>query len=57
MSETSFTSDDPDIPDTPPPAEAGEPEIDDQPMGPPDDLDPEDAPLPGVPENEPPATD
>ena len=57
MSETSITPDDPDIPDAPPPAEDGEPETDDQPMGPPAELDPEDAPLPGLPEAEPPAAD
>jgi hypothetical protein len=57
MSETSITPDDPDIPDDPPPAENGEPETEDQPMGPPAGLDPDDAPLPGVPEAEPPAAD
>jgi hypothetical protein len=30
-------------------------EVDDQPLGVPEDLDPEDAPLPGIPEAEPPA--
>ena len=49
MSETPITPDDPDIPDEPPPAEDGEPETDDQPLGPPAELDPEDAPLPGLP--------
>jgi hypothetical protein len=34
---------------------AGEPEVPDQPLGAPADLDPEDAPLPGLPESEPPA--
>jgi hypothetical protein len=38
-----------------PPEEGGTTEIDDQPLGVPDDLDSEDAPLPGVPEKEPPA--
>ena len=57
MSETPITPDDPDIPDAPPPAEDGEPETHDQPLGPPADLDPEDAPLPGVPEAEPPAAE
>jgi hypothetical protein len=47
MSETPITPQDPDIPDEPPPADAGEPEIDDQPMGPPAEMDPEEAPLPG----------
>ena len=57
MSETPITPDDPDIPENPPPAEDGEPETDDQPLGPPAELDPDDAPLPGLPENEPPAAD
>jgi hypothetical protein len=30
------------------------PEVEDQPLGPPPDLDPEDAPAPGLPESEPP---
>ena len=33
------------------------PEVDDQPLGPPADLDEDDAPLPGLPESEPPAAD
>jgi hypothetical protein len=57
MSETPITPDDPDIPDEPPPAEDGSPEVDDQPLGPPADLDPEAAPLPGLPRKEPPAAD
>jgi membrane AbrB-like protein len=57
MSETPITPQDPDIPDEPPPAEDGTPEIDDQPLGPPAEMDPEDAPLPGIPEREPPAAD
>jgi uncharacterized protein len=57
MSETPITPDDPDIPDEPPPAEDGSPETDDQPLGPPAGLDPEDAPLPGLPRKEPPAAD
>lgn len=32
----------------------GEAEVDDQPLGVPDELEPEEAPLPGVPEKEPP---
>ncbi len=48
---------DPKIPDAPPAADDGAPEEDDQPMGPPAELDPEDAPLPGLPEKEPPAAD
>jgi uncharacterized protein len=55
--ETPITPQDPDIPDDPPPAEDGSPETDDQPLGPPADLDEDDAPLPGVPENEPPQSD
>jgi hypothetical protein len=57
MSETPITPDDPDIPDEPPPAEDGSPEEDDQPLGPPAEMDPEDAPLPGLPEREPPQAD
>jgi uncharacterized protein len=55
--ETPITPSDPDIPDAPPPSEDGAPEADDQPLGPPAELDPEDAPLPGLPEREPPAAD
>jgi hypothetical protein len=57
MSETPITPDEPDVPDDPPPAGDGAPEIDDQPLGVPDDLDPGDAPLPGLPESEPPQAD
>jgi hypothetical protein len=57
MSETPITPDDPDIPDSVPPAEDGSPELEDQPMGPPADADGEDAPLPGLPEREPPQAD
>ena len=57
MNETPITPQDPEIPDDRPPAEAGDPEADDQPLGPPAELDPEDAPLPGIPENEPPQAD
>ena len=45
------------IPEDPPPAEDGSPEDDDQPMGPPADMDEDDAPLPGLPDKEPPAAD
>jgi membrane AbrB-like protein len=55
--ETPITPQDPDIPDKPPPAEDGTPEVEDQPLGPPAELDPEKAPLPGIPESEPPAAD
>ena len=55
VSETPITPQEPEIPDTAPPATDGEPELDDQPLGPPAELDPEDAPLPGLPESEPPA--
>jgi len=54
MSESPITPQDPDIPGAPPPPGEGAPEIDDQPLGVPEDLEPEDAPLPGVPESEPP---
>ena len=57
MSETPITPEDPDIPDAPPPAGGGEPELHDEPMGPPSELEPDDAPLPGLPESEPPAAD
>jgi hypothetical protein len=57
MTETPITPDDPDIPSSPPPAESGEPEVDDQPLGPPADMPAEDAPLPGIPEREPPQAD
>ena len=57
MTESEITPQDPEIPDRPPPAPAGgEPELPDQPLGPPADLDEQDAPLPGLPENEPPAS-
>jgi hypothetical protein len=55
--ETPITPEDPDVPpDSPPPGE-GEPEVDDEPLGVPADLPPDDAPLPGLPETEPPAAD
>jgi hypothetical protein len=57
MSETPITPEDPDVPAEPPAADDGEPEIPDQPLGPPDDLPEEDAPLPGLPEAEPPQAD
>ena len=57
VAETPITPDDPDIPAQPPPAEEGTPETDDQPMGPPAELPGEDAPLPGLPEREPPQAD
>jgi hypothetical protein len=55
--ETPITPEDPEIPGSPPPPGDGGPEIADQPLGPPADLDPEDAPLPGLPESEPPQAD
>ena len=55
--ETPITPDDPEIPSEPPPQEDGSPEVDDQPLGPPADMPEEDAPLPGLPEREPPAAD
>jgi hypothetical protein len=45
------------VPEDPPPADDSTPEVPDQPLGPPAELDEEDAPLPGVPEREPPATE
>ena len=57
MSETPITPDDPDVPGEAPDAEAVQPEVPDQPLGPPADLDGDDAPLPGLPENEPPQAD
>jgi hypothetical protein len=54
---TPITPEDPDVPEDPPDAGEGEPEIPDQPLGPPSDLDEEDAPLPGLPRTEPPAAD
>jgi hypothetical protein len=56
-SETPITPDDPDIPSEPPEPEGAESEVDDQPLGPPADLDEDDAPLPGLPESEPPASE
>ena len=53
MSETPITPEDPDVPDEPPPSGDGDPEIHDQPLGPPADLDEDDAPSPGLPESEP----
>ena len=47
-------SDDPEIPDAPPGDAGGESEVDDQPLGAPEDMEPEEAPLPGLPEAEPP---
>jgi hypothetical protein len=52
--ETPITPEDPDVPDTPPEPGDGAPEIDDEPLGVPAELDPADAPLPGLPEREPP---
>ena len=46
-----------DIPADPPPADDPSPEVPDQPLGPPADLDEDDAPLPGIPEKEPPASE
>ena len=57
MTETPITPQDPDIPDEPPPAGGGEAETADQPLGPPADLDGEEAPSPGLPEAEPPQSE
>jgi hypothetical protein len=57
MTETPITPDEPDIPADPPAPEDGAPEVHDQPLGPPAELDEDDAPLPGLPESEPPASE
>ena len=54
MSQTPITPQDPEVPEAAPPAEDGAPEVDDQPLGPPTGADPDEAPLPGLPEAEPP---
>jgi len=53
---TDITPEDPDIPSEPPEADDSTPEVEDQPLGPPADMSEEDAPLPGIPEKEPPAS-
>jgi hypothetical protein len=55
--ETPITPEDPEVPSEPPDRDAVEPEVDDQPLGPPADADDDDAPLPGLPESEPPASE
>jgi hypothetical protein len=52
-----ITPSEPEIPDETPEPEDGTPEVEDQPLGPPADLPEEDAPLPGIPEKEPPASE
>jgi hypothetical protein len=52
-----ITPEDPEIPSNPPDPDASDPEVADQPLGPPADLDEDDAPLPGIPEKEPPASE
>jgi hypothetical protein len=54
---TPITPQKPDIPERLPPRGDGSPEIPDEPLGLPADLDDEDAPLPGLPEREPPQAD
>jgi hypothetical protein len=54
---TPITPEDPELPPEPPRPGTGDPEIDDQPLGVPEELDPDDAPLPGFPESEPPQAD
>ena len=54
---TDITPDDPEIPDDPPGPDDSSPEVEDQPLGPPADMAEEDAPLPGIPEREPPASE
>ena len=53
--ETPITPEEPEIPAEPPDPDAVEPEVEDQPLGPPSELDEDEAPLPGLPEAEPPA--
>ena len=55
--ETPITPEEPEIPAEPPDPDAIEPEVDDQPLGPPADLDEDESPLPGLPESEPPASE
>ena len=55
--DTPITPEEPEIPDAAPAADDGEPEIHDQPLGVPAELDEDDAPLPGVPRSEPPQAD
>ena len=55
--ETPITPEEPEIPAEPPDPDAVEPEVDDQPLGPPSELDEDEAPLPGLPESEPPASE
>jgi hypothetical protein len=54
---TPITPKKPEIPDRVPPPGSGAPEVPDEPLGLPADLDEEDAPLPGLPEREPPQAD
>lgn len=56
METPDIAPEDPDIPASPPPAGDGI-EVHDQPLGVPADADEDDAPLPGVPEKEPPASE
>ena len=57
MTLSDITPDDPEIPAEPPAPEEGSPEVADQPLGTPAELPEEDAPLPGIPESEPPASE
>jgi len=58
MSETpDIAEDDPAVPEQTPPPGDPSPEVPDQPLGPPAELDEDEAPLPGVPEKEPPASE
>ena len=57
MTLSDITPDDPGIPSEPPAPEEGSPEVPDQPLGTPAELPEEDAPLPGIPESEPPASE
>jgi hypothetical protein len=55
--QTPITPAEPDVPAERPEPGEGSPEAPDQPLGPPTELPDEDAPLPGLPETEPPAAD
>ena len=52
-----ITPSDPEIPDEAPEPDDGTPEVEDQPLGVPAELDPDDAPLPGLPRTEPPSSE
>ena len=57
MTQSDITPEEPEVPDETPPSEDPSPEVPDQPLGPPAELPEKDAPLPGIPEQEPPASE